>query len=437
LDDLFSTLEAEGARYAVLRGNAEVLRSGQELDLLVPPAALRTVLKAIFALAVRDTSIRIAYWRELPFHAATVILVWRGNEGAMEHYFFDIRCGIHKRGHLLLDGRDLGQDTTIWDPRFRFRRLSDELECGLLLVRNALDQREPKSRHEWILRHRWTEAVPVVVRQLGFEYDVASRRATVPAGSVHRTRGQWKRLCYTLRGVYGRARCRSGGVNIVFYGPDGVGKSTQAELVADFFRGIGVGARRVEVYHAFKRVDDAPRRTTGDTGEPKSHSALRHKAYKRARGLPARVLLLTGSFVKRLLIHRFRLVRKVKRGAILLHDRYFLDVFLKFFKLHGARLRRLEGVLGSMCPNDDMVFILRADPHVVSSRTGELTAPEVADTYELLDACLAHGHASNPPVDIDANRDVEQVLQEVLDHALRSQTEDCLKSERLLDVSTV
>ena len=65
-------------------------------------------------------------------------------------------------------------------------------------------------------------------------------RSRQPTGMLNTTHN-------TSEALRGRVEKQSLGINVVIYGPDGVGKSTQTELLAHFFRGIGM--RRVLVYH--------------------------------------------------------------------------------------------------------------------------------------------------------------------------------------------
>jgi thymidylate kinase len=229
----------------------------------------------------------------------------------------------------------------------------------------------------------------------------------------HGTATQWRRRWGVHSAMSSAGRSASGGLNIVLYGPDGVGKSSAAETLARSLRDHGVPDDQVLTYHAFIETADLQERA-GSTG-----TAVKVKTYSRARRPLVRTVLLTMAFVKRLVIRGLKVRPRLRRGAIVIHDRYLLDVFLKSQKTHPEPLPLLEGLLSRFVPTTDLVFVLRADPEVVSSRTGELNPKEVQAAYELLDRCL---QASSKHVDIDANRPTAEVDASLLRHVLAEQT---------------
>jgi dTMP kinase len=416
LTRLFELLEDEQVNYVALRVDETVLPSGDELDILVHPASFTPLLDQIRALCRETGTLQVVFWRVRPRLAATVLLTRLGSTGSADRCWLDIRTGLHKGGRVLYDGSQLAREWTIWDEDLGVRRLDDDRECALLLLRNASDGRTLHARHERILRRRRSPALPGVVRALGYDPAALEEGRVVPLRGVLRTR----KLRYSLRSVAGRLRTRTSGLNVVLYGPDGVGKSSQAQLLADHWRSLGVRATGVQTYHAFvptaSLTRHAARRTT----------SLKTSAYRRARPRGPRAVLVALSYLKRLLLVASRLRPQLREGKIMIHDRYLLDVFLKAQKEHGDRVRSLEKVLSALTPAGDLLFVLRAAPEVVSARTGELSPAEVAAAYELLDDCLAASRST--PVDVDANLALEQVQGTLVRHLLRSQTERFLSS---------
>jgi thymidylate kinase len=416
LTRLFELLEGQQVNYVALRVDETVLPSGDELDLLVHPASFDPLLDQIRALCLETDDLHVVFWRVRPRLAATVLLTRPGSTGSDDRCWLDIRTGLHKGGRVLYDGSQLRRGWTLWDEDLGVRRLDDDRECALLLLRNASDGRTLHARHERILRRRRSPALPEVVRELGYDPAALEEGRVVPLRGVLRTR----MLRYSLRSVAGRLRTRASGLNVVLYGPDGVGKSSQAQLLADHWRSLGVRASGVQTYHAFvptaSLTRHAARRTT----------SLKTSAYRRARPRGPRAVLVGLSYLKRLLLVVSRLHPQLREGKIMIHDRYLLDVFLKAQKEHGDRVRSLEKVLSALTPAGDLLFVLRAEPEVVSARTGELSPAEVAAAYELLDDCLATSRST--PVDVDANLALEHVQETLVRHLLRTLTDRFLTS---------
>jgi thymidylate kinase len=210
-------------------------------------------------------------------------------------------------------------------------------------------------------------------------------------------------------------RVSSGGVNIVLYGPDGVGKSSAAAGLARALRTLGVPHGAVRTYHAFIETDRLEARSES------IGTAVKARTYGWASQPTVRSLLLIGAYVKRLWLLTSRVRPWVQAGGIAIHDRYLVDVFLKSWKSQPRASTRLERVLSRTAPPDDLVFVLRAGSRVVNDRTGELSPAEVEDAYALLDRCLVAlpcGH-----VDIDANRSPSEVIDDLVAWTLALQTD--------------
>jgi thymidylate kinase len=416
LSSLFELLEQRQVNYVALRVDESVLRSGGELDLLVHPGSFALLLDGLRALCVQQRDLRVVFWRVRPRLAATIVLTHPRPDGSTDHCWLDIRTGLHKAGRILYDGTELRPSETLWDEELGLRRLDDDRECALLLLRNASDGRLPNARHERILRRGGAAALPQVVRDLGFDPDALEAGRVAPAGRSRRSR----QVRYYLRSAVGRLRAESSGINVVLYGPDGVGKSSQAELLAAFCRSSGVRRTGVRTYHAFVPTESLT------THAARRSTSLKTGAYRRARLPASRAVLLIVSYLKRLALVTFRLRPQLRRGTIMIHDRYLLDVFLKAQKEHGERIPPVERVLSALTPSRDLLFVLRASPAAVSARTGELSPAEVRAAYVLLDSCLAVSRS--PSIDIDADRSPEQVQAALVDRLLRAQTDRFVSS---------
>ena len=208
---------------------------------------------------------------------------------------------------------------------------------------------------------------------------------------------------------------RNGGVNVAIYGPDGVGKSSVTAALAAALRDLGVPSAAVRTYHAFVDIDELEVRAESTS------TAVKASAYGRAAKPQLRAAVLVVAYLKRLLLLRLRIQPWIRAGGVAVHDRYLLDVFLKSQKTQPDPIPLLERLLPGLSPTDDLVFVLRAEPDVVSGRTGELQPAEVVDAYALLDRCLQNGHGTH--LVVDANLAAEAVrlrlLRFLLDHQSR------------------
>lgn len=417
LGALFSGLEQRGVVYAALRVDRSLFRPNREIDVLVRPGALRAVLDEIREVLRAFPSLRVAHWNAMPGHAASIIVTWKRDDGDWEHFFLDIRCGIRKQGKVLLDGSALHRNLTLWDPDLGVRRLKDDYEAALLLLRNRLDGRSPSARHIEILRTRSGGDVTEATRALGWYAgdDAPTGSATAPVARTSLKRAA-THVAYAARALWGRLRRRPLTLNVVIYGPDGAGKSTQADLLAAFFRGVGI--RNVHVFHHL---------TGGDAlrsgASPKPPGATKKRVYKAARRSSTMHAVVTLSYLKKLWMVQWRIRPLLRKGHVAIHDRYLLDVFQKFQKARGIRLPSLERVLSRLTPREPFVLVLVGSPEVISARTGELHPDEVAASYELLFACLeAAGERVGGWTTVDANRSTEEVHREIVDHVVGVQT---------------
>lgn len=418
LAGVISSWESAGLCYAALRTDESVLRPDSELDILAAPAALAPLVEVVGSAVADRDDMWVPWWRYLPGHAAGIILAWRGPDASWHSFYLDVRCGIHKHGRVLVDASELGRSDTLWDADLGIRRLRDGLDSALLLLRNAIDGRTANARHVRILEARAGSGLGGEIRALGFD------DAALANGVVQRRRLAPLRLSpairYRLRAVRGRVQNRSAGLNVVFYGPDGVGKSTQADLLAQALRAMQL--RRVCVYHAFIEVAALSERAGSKV------SAAKRTVYGSVVGRRGSSLLPLLAFFKRVLQIGLRFRPAVRRGGVLIHDRYLVDVFLKHVKVGGARTPGLEKLLMRVTPRSStLVFLLRGDADAIARRTNELTPDQVKGTYVLLDDCLAFVEGRVPVVRLDVERSPTEIGDEVLSRYL------ALQSGRFLD----
>jgi thymidylate kinase len=412
LGALFAALERRGSRYACLRMDESLLRANGELDVLVAPGSLPGYLEEMRQVCRTYPHLKPVYWRVMPSHAATIILVWRDQESGWSHYFFDVRCGIRKAGRVLADGSALTPSMTVWDEQLGARRLRDELERSLLLARNEADGRDPSPRHLRILDRTRVDSG-------GAHSDAthgirALSRWTGDPGISDRLTRSRRTVVYGVHALLGRVGSTGSGLNVVFYGPDGVGKTTQANLLAAFFRRVGV--RKVDVFHHLTGAGGSLR------AQGKAYSA-KARVYQMTRGSATTSLLVTVSYLKKLLAVLFTVRPLLRKGHVVLHDRYLLDVFQKLLKSKGVRMVLPERLLPKLGLREPLVMVLYAPPEVILSRTGELSEDQVVASYDQLRACLGFaGRRVAGWTEIDATGSANDVHRRILDRVLEIQS---------------
>ncbi len=129
------------------------------------------------------------------------------------------------------------------------------------------------------------------------------------------------------------------------------------------------------------------------------------------------------SYLKKLWVVLSRLRPMLNDGHVLIHDRYLLDVFQKLYKARGIRLSRLERLLSPLTPREPFVIVLHAPPDIILGRTAEMTAKDVAASYDILFDCLSNaGRRLEGWTMVDSSQPVEKVHLEIVEHILQVQT---------------
>jgi thymidylate kinase len=419
LRQFFTSLDRTGVVAVALRFDESLLASNRELDLLVEPSGLRTVVAELVEVS-RLCGADVAYIRYLPRHAATVILAWPEAYDTYASYWFDIRTSICKRGHVLLDGTRLREVARHQDARHGVRTLPNDIEVALLMLRNAFDMRTPSPRHTRIIGEANSVSVEGAVRWLGYEVEPSaeSSQQTLDLDAIRvRSRLRWfvRVTRHASRALIGRLGASHLGASVAIYGPDGVGKSTQAELLGEFLRGLRV--HRVRVYHYFREVDPDNRGRRSTWGTRRASTKKRLYRESRPGGL---VLILVLSYVRKLLQAHLIFGHYRRQGYVLVHDRFLLDVLQKAFTSTSSRFLWLERLFGLTESGSDLRLLLVADPGDIVARSDELNLDEIRESYAIYRSSLLGGRRAATEA-IEAVGPADSVQADIRQRFLSSQ----------------
>jgi thymidylate kinase len=219
------------------------------------------------------------------------------------------------------------------------------------------------------------------------------RRATL--------RSPWRVVSNWLNGVAGKIRrcCwPDGGLNLVFLGPDGAGKSSVIRVVGQ------------ELAGAFART------TCYGFAPPLLHRRRRHTPTGRPHGLPPRSFLTS---VLRAVFYWFAYYTfgyyvtvhlALARNTLVLHDRHFVDALVDPWRYRYGGPLWLLRLMWRLIPKPDLIILLDAPPGVLQARKQEVPFEETArqrEAYLSLMGTMRNGYV------VDAARPLEMVVGDV------------------------
>jgi thymidylate kinase len=182
------------------------------------------------------------------------------------------------------------------------------------------------------------------------------------------------------------------GVNVVFLGPDGAGKSTVIERLR---AAVGAGFSGVELRGgapSLRQLSDGTYRTRTPLPTP--------GVLARPHGLPARaraasILKAAYWFVYYVLGYHVTVRLPLARGRLVLHHRHVVDALVDPRRYRYGGPRWLLALLWRLTPKPDLVILLDAPADVIRARKSELPRAEIERqlaAYRALVRAMPNGH---------------------------------------------
>jgi thymidylate kinase len=424
---VFETLDDAGIPYCVLHGYESY------------PERIKSDVDCVISANVRPAQLAALLYRNRSRIGAAVV--------HFRHYrgFFIVLAGTNADGSRCFLQLDLRWDDELGDLQFykgtevlesrrrhaQFWVPAADVEFGCYLVRkiakgtldekqaatlSKLYQQDPVGCRRQIARFWGTTSTALLVAAASSGDWEPVRRVLRPLGTEVRSRAFRRRSLQVigtwLRRVAGRAkRCfrPDSGLDVVFLGPDGAGKSSVVRAV------------RRQLIGAFPKA-------TRYSFPP----ALLHRLHRRRAGadplphaLPSRSFLGSVSravfywFVYHALGYYVTVHLVLASSRLVLHDRHLVDTLVDPKRYRYAGPSWLLHLICRLIPKPDLVILLDAPPEVLQRRKREVPFEETSRQRRAYLALVGTMHNGRV---VDAARPLEEVIAEVNDIILEHLT---------------
>jgi hypothetical protein len=425
---LFTALDRTGLRWMVLRNHQDLPdRAGHDVDVIVHPADATRIDPLVRSVVTRQG---LALLRAYAGVEHETFDVAAGDLRGRLLLHVDFQTAVRYRGKLMVDAADLLAHARAAPGGVPLRVPEPAMEAYALVLHAALHKGALKAKYADRLA-QLREADPGGLERLASERlgpatgarlaavrDEAGllalrpelRRALLRRYPANPIRQAWFRIHSGTRQA--RLRLRPRGVFAAFLGPDGSGKSSLTDLLAERLGGHADVLKVHRVYLGSSQpllpTRKVTRRLHGKTG-PRAASrpvTVRDVAPRRLRG-PLHVM------ADEILRYWVRVKPRLAPHGVVLADRYAYDVLrVNNRTIQKPWFRRLAV---AVIPSPQVTFLLEGDPVVIAARKQELT---VAETTRQLHAYrkLAGLVPNFRPVELTVRDDQELrcVAREVL-----------------------
>jgi thymidylate kinase len=416
---VFEALDRAGVPYCVLHGyEGYPWRIRSDVDCMISADMRPGQLIAL--LRENSTRIRAEVVRSRGYY---VVLAGKNADGSLCSLTLDLSVDCE------LDGRPFYAGSEVLGSRRRHNQFwvpAADLEFGCYLVRKIAKGHLDKEQGQR-LSHLYQQDAAGCRRQVARFWEAGSTALIVSAASSGNwepvrchlgklraelrrratVRNPWRVVGSRLRRLAERTLrvCSpASGLNLVFLGPDGAGKSSVLQAMGQGLAG------------AFART------TCYGFAPALLHRLRPHTPTGRPHGLPPRSFLTS---VLRAVFYWFAYYTfgysvtvhlSLARSTLVLHDRHFVDVLVDPRRYRYGGPIWLLRLIWRLIPKPDLVILLDAPPGVLQARKQEVPFEETArqrEAYLSLIETMKNGHV------VDAARPLEHVVGDVNDIILR------------------
>jgi thymidylate kinase len=381
---LVRQLDEEGVRWMVLRNHEDLPdRPGHDIDIIIHPDDASRIDGLVRTVVRRQG---LALLRAYAGIEHDTFAVADGDLGGRLLLQVDVHTAVRYRGRLLVDAEDLSSHRRrkgwLWMP-------TPAMEAYALLLHSALHKQALKPTYaerlqalhaadpgglEALVSERLGPDLGTRLAAVRSEADLLALRAPLRKALRRRYPGNpLRQVWFTLRSGtrQARLRLRPRGVFVAFLGPDGSGKSSLTELLAERLDGHGDVLPVHRVYMGSGQpllpTRKLVRRLHGKTGPNSRPPTLRGVAKRRLRGA-------LHVMADEILRYWIRVRPCLAPHGVVLVDRYAYDIL----RVNNPTVRRhwFRRLAVAVIPKPHLTFLLEGDPVVIAARKRELTVEE-------------------------------------------------------------
>jgi len=387
LRTFFRELEEKGVRYCVLRnyeGLPYSLGEG-DLDIYVTPEDAQRI-EEVITLVARKMRMRVIQ-RVYTFHVVGYTVVWNDVSVAEPGIHIDVMRRFAWRGVEFFPCREL------FEKQRKLRGISvphPVHEAFISLLDRVLWGGEVGKKHSQSIASTITEHEQEWSRLLSLTFGSSTaetilkslRKEDLDYLLQHQSLLQWKSLLHGFlrnpgKNVSGfllhylhqlRNLLRPRGFFVALIGPDGAGKSTIVEGLDKALLRLHLITR---VFHwrpfLFKPLRDLTRTIVTNQIPKSSETSGTLVSF-------LRLMYYTADYI---IGYFLRVLPVLRRGGIVLFDRYFFDYSVDPERVRTKFLGGMPRFLYRFVPHPDAVFLVQADPETIHSRKPELSIAEI------------------------------------------------------------